>query len=47
MLLVAKGNDKKEVSITLGQKVEKSFTITTVANPNVLQTAIYKSWIGK
>jgi len=46
-LLVEKENDKKEVIIKLDQKVEKSFTITTVANPNVLQTAIYKSWIGK
>ncbi|WP_158638314.1 M61 family metallopeptidase [Panacibacter ginsenosidivorans] len=46
-LLVAKGNDKKEVTITLGQKFEKSFTITPITKPDALQTAIYKSWTGK
>lgn len=44
-LLIAKGDEKKEVSITLGQKFEKTFAITPVANSSALQSAIYKSWI--
>ena len=38
---------KKDVTITLTEKREKSFKITPLANPNALQAAIYKSWVGK
>jgi predicted metalloprotease with PDZ domain len=38
---------KQDVTITLAKKREKSFKITPMVNPDVLQAAIYKSWIGQ
>ena len=46
-LLLSKGNKQREVSITLGQKMEKSFTITKMENPDALQKDIYRSWMGE
>ncbi|HWB64705.1 MAG TPA: hypothetical protein VG603_14415, partial [Chitinophagales bacterium] len=37
---------KKDVTITLAKKIEKNFKITPMKNPDALQAAIYKSWIG-
>ncbi len=38
---------KQSVAIILGQKHEKSFKITPMANPDKSQVTIYKSWVGK
>lgn len=38
---------RKDVTITLAKKFEKSFKITPMAKPDALQAAIYKSWVGK
>ena len=38
---------KKDVTVTLAKKFEKSFKITPMAKPDALQAAIYNSWVGK
>jgi predicted metalloprotease with PDZ domain len=38
---------QKEEAITLGTKKEASYAITTIENPNALQSAILKSWLGE
>jgi len=45
-LLLQKGKDKQEITVMLGRKWEKSFRITPMPQPDVLQAAIYKSWMG-
>jgi predicted metalloprotease with PDZ domain len=44
-LLIAKGNNEQELTVKLGTKREKIFSITPVPNPDVLQSAIYTSWM--
>jgi predicted metalloprotease with PDZ domain len=44
-MLIAKGGDKKSVSVELGKKREKSFLLTLLPNPDALQSEIYKSWM--
>jgi predicted metalloprotease with PDZ domain len=44
-LLIAKADNKQELSIELGTKREKSFTITNLTNPDALQSGIYKNWM--
>lgn len=44
-LLIEKGNNEQELTIRLGTKREKSFSITPIANPDALQSAIYISWM--
>ncbi|MBK7870478.1 MAG: M61 family metallopeptidase [Saprospiraceae bacterium] len=44
-LLVSYRNEQREVSVKLGQKTEKSFHITPMANPNSLQMSILNAWI--
>ena len=44
-MLLGKGNEQKEITIVLGQKFEKSFTITKMENADALQKDIYKSWM--
>jgi hypothetical protein len=42
---VTRGSKDIEVEITLGHKMQWSFKIIPVANPNALQTAILKDWM--
>jgi len=44
-LLIAKGNNEQELGVKLGVKREKTFSITPLANPDALQSAIYTSWM--
>ena len=44
-LLITKADSKQELTIELGTKRKKSFTIRPVANPDALQLAIYKTWM--
>ncbi|MDN3548335.1 M61 family metallopeptidase [Mucilaginibacter aquaedulcis] len=46
LLTLQKGVYKQDVTIILGKKTEKTFRITPIANPDALQAAIYKSWVG-
>ncbi|WDF80397.1 PDZ domain-containing protein [Mucilaginibacter sp. KACC 22773] len=45
-LTIQKGTEKRDVTIILGSKKEKTFKISPLPNPDPLQAAIYKSWIG-
>jgi predicted metalloprotease with PDZ domain len=38
---------RQNITITLAKKREKSFKITPIANQDLLQATIYKSWVGK
>ena len=44
-LLIAKGNNEQELTVKLGVKREKTFSIIPLANPDPLQSAIYTSWM--
>ena len=44
-LAVMRGGKDMEVGITLGHKMQRSFKIIPLANPNALQTAILKDWM--
>jgi len=44
---IEKDGIKEETAIVLAKKREKSFKITPMVNMTRLQTAIYKSWVGK
>ena len=44
-LAVTRAGKDIEVEITLGHKMQRSFKIIPVANPNALQTAILKDWM--
>jgi len=46
-LLLLKENNQQKITITLGQKFEKSSTITSMEKPDALQAAIYRSWMGE
>ena len=46
-LTLQKGGVKQDVAIVLGSKKVKTFKISPLPNPDSLQAAIYKSWIGK
>jgi hypothetical protein len=46
-ITITKNNADKPVDIQLGTRYEKSFKITRMANPDALQQAIYKSWMGE
>ena len=38
---------RQTIAITLAKKREKSFKITPMGNPDMLQAVIYKSWVGQ
>ncbi len=38
---------QKEAEIRIGTKKEKPYTIKPISNPDALQAAIYKSWLGE
>jgi hypothetical protein len=44
-LVVMQNNEKKEISIVLGKKIEKPFTISRKPGMNKLQKAILESWL--
>jgi predicted metalloprotease with PDZ domain len=44
-LLLLQGGQQKEVTAVLGKKSERSFQISRLPNPDVLQAAILKSWL--
>ena len=46
-ILFTSSSGQKEEEIVLNKKKESSYTITRIANPDPLQTAIMKSWIGE
>jgi hypothetical protein len=41
------GDEKKNISIVLGKKMEKPFTISREPNMDKLQKAILESWLGR
>jgi C-terminal processing protease CtpA/Prc len=43
-LVIDRGKGNEQLSLELGTKREKSFTITPVSSPDALQAAIYQSW---
>jgi len=45
-MTVIQGVEKKNISIVLGKKIEKSFTITRKPAMDKLQKAILESWLG-
>ncbi|MDN5289332.1 MAG: hypothetical protein JWR38_5606 [Mucilaginibacter sp.] len=45
-LTLQKGLVKQDVAIVLGTKKEKTFKISPLPNPDLLQADIYKSWTG-
>lgn len=46
-LLVMQGNDKKNISLVLGQKMEQSFLMSRKPNPDQLQKEILENWLNK
>jgi len=44
-VLVSHRNLKRDVAVILGMKIERSFRIALLANPNPLQSAILKDWL--
>jgi predicted metalloprotease with PDZ domain len=46
-LTVLQGDQKKTFNIMLGKKTERSFAIKRIPNPDALQAAILKSWLGE
>jgi predicted metalloprotease with PDZ domain len=46
-LMLATSAGKEEKQIVLGKKMERSYKITTIADPDKLQKAILKSWYGE
>jgi hypothetical protein len=43
-LVIARGNGERVVEIVLSHKMQRSFKMKPMANPNALQAAILKSW---
>ncbi len=46
-ILFTSSSGQKEEEITLGKKKESSYPITRIANPDILQSAILKNWLGE
>ncbi len=46
-LLVSRHGKVREFEVELGKKTERTFRIKPAANPDPLQTAILKSWLGE
>ena len=44
-LVLARGTDRREITLTLGDKPERSYRLRPVANPTPLQAAILRSWV--
>jgi len=44
-LVLARGTDRREVVVTLGDKHELSYRLRPIANPTPLQAAILRSWV--
>jgi len=44
-LALSRGTDRRQVAMTLGDKVEQSFRLRPVAKPTPLQAAILRSWV--
>jgi predicted metalloprotease with PDZ domain len=45
VLAVMQNNERKEIDIVLGKKIEKPFTITRRSSMNELQKTILESWL--
>jgi len=44
-LTITRGGREMEVDVTLGHKMQRSFKIVPIANPDALQSAILKDWM--
>src|SRR5215469_13264521 len=44
-LLLTRANRFKEITVTLGTKMERSFKLAPIDNPTLLQAAILKDWL--
>jgi predicted metalloprotease with PDZ domain len=46
-ILFTIASGQKEEEIILGKKIESNYTITRISNPDKLQVAILKNWMGE
>jgi predicted metalloprotease with PDZ domain len=46
LVLIHQGGRDREIEITLGPKLERSFKMRPAAAPDALQAAIFRSWTG-